>query len=434
MATINRKATIINSKTHEGAPATIPNADEQLRRSIMACMLWEDNFYEDGETIGDRIKKLIPHVKQEKLEEIARQAKYDQKIRHAPIYMAVCMAACGKLKAKLLSDMIRRPDELAETLALYWKDGKTPIAKQVKLGLADAFKKFDEYQLAKWNRGDEIKLRDVLFLCHAKPKDKEQEALWKRLIDNTLTTPDTWEVELSASKDKKSSWSRLLSEKKLGSQALLMNIRNILESGIEKSVLSSYLKETNFSKILPFQFINAARYNPSFESETEEVMLKAFVQMEKLDGRTAILVDVSGSMDEKLSTRGELLRTDAACGLAMVAREKYSDVHIFSFSRNLVEIPVRHGFALRDAILSSQEHSSTMLGASLNYLNNRGFDRIIVITDEQSHDQVSARKGNYIVNVGTNDRGVAYGQAIHINGWSEKVLDYIQAYERSNHV
>ena len=31
-----------------------------------------------------------------------------------------------------------------------------------------------------------MKLRDVLFLCHAKPKDEEQAAIWKMLVDGTL--------------------------------------------------------------------------------------------------------------------------------------------------------------------------------------------------------------------------------------------------------
>ncbi len=50
--------------------------------------------------------------------------------------------------------------------------------------------------------------RDVLFLCHAKPKDAEQEAVWKKLVENTLEPPDTWEVALSAGKDKRENFER----------------------------------------------------------------------------------------------------------------------------------------------------------------------------------------------------------------------------------
>jgi hypothetical protein len=87
--------------------------------------------------------------------------------------------------------------------------------------------KFDEYSLAKYNRDNAVKLRDVLFLCHAKPKDKEQEALWKKLVEGTLETPDTWEVALSGGNEKKETWERLMQEKKLGGLAFIRNLRNM---------------------------------------------------------------------------------------------------------------------------------------------------------------------------------------------------------------
>ncbi len=56
----------------------------------------------------------------------------------------------------------------------------------------------------------EVKLRDVLFLSHAKPKDAAQAAVWKKLVENTLGPPDTWEVVLSAGKDKRGNFKRLI--------------------------------------------------------------------------------------------------------------------------------------------------------------------------------------------------------------------------------
>jgi hypothetical protein len=37
----------------------------------------------------------------------------------------------------------------------------------------------------------------------------------------------------------------------------------------------------------------------------------------------------------------------------------------------------------------------------------------------------------YLINVASNKNGVGYGQWIHIDGWSDKVLDYIVKYEDS---
>ena len=39
-------------QTHEGGQASRMNDEQALRRSVMACMLWESEFYEDGKEIA----------------------------------------------------------------------------------------------------------------------------------------------------------------------------------------------------------------------------------------------------------------------------------------------------------------------------------------------------------------------------------------------
>jgi hypothetical protein len=48
--------------THEGAPAVVLGAEKALQRATMACMLWEDTFYESGVDIGQRIGELVHRV------------------------------------------------------------------------------------------------------------------------------------------------------------------------------------------------------------------------------------------------------------------------------------------------------------------------------------------------------------------------------------
>ncbi len=49
-------------RTHEGAPARNISTELQLRRSVLACLLWETQFYEDGVEIAGRIAELVPRV------------------------------------------------------------------------------------------------------------------------------------------------------------------------------------------------------------------------------------------------------------------------------------------------------------------------------------------------------------------------------------
>ena len=439
MARLNTLNLNFGPRTHEGAAARHISSELQLRRSVLACLLWESQFYEDGVEIAGRIAELVPKVAVEKVAALAVEAREQMKLRHASLLLVREMARQKTHRAPVsetLARVIQRADELAEFVAIYWKDGRVPLSGQVKKGLAAAFPKFDEYQLAKYDRGGPIKLRDVLFLCHAKPRDEDQAAVWKRLIWGRLTTPDTWEVALSSGADKRGAWERLIREQKMGALALLRNLRNMREAGVDESLVLNALREMSTARVLPFRFLAAARYAPQWEEALEQAMLKSVAVFEKLSGKTIVLVDVSGSMTAPLSRRSEMQRTDAAYGLAVLLREIGGKVAVFSFSDNLVEVPARRGFALRDAIEVSQRHNGTYLGKAVEELNRKEkYDRLIVITDEQAHDTVPAPNGKgYVINVASYKNGVGYGKWTHIDGWSESVIEYIRALEQTGWV
>ena len=430
MATLNRLQKIF---TNEGATAPRIDALAQLERSVMSCLLWEDEFYEDGQTIGQRIADLVKAVPAGDVARVAIQAKEGMKLRHTPLLLAreLMRSKEGRALAKeVFPRVILRPDDITEFLAIYWKDNRDePLAKQVKKGLGESFRTFDEYRLAKYNGGQKaVKLRDAMRITRPKPANEEQAELWRKLIKGELATPDTWEVELSKGGDKKASWERLLREDRLGGLAMLRNVRNMTQAGIDSDLIRQGLRAVKTGRLLPINFIASARHNPQFEPELEAKFFECFAGREKLPGKTIILVDVSGSMDAQLSAKSQLNRMDVACSLAMIGREMFHDLRVFTFSNNLIEVPGRRGFALRDAIVGSQPHGGTELGGAVSALPAR--DRLIVITDEQSHDPVPQMKG-YMINVASAKNGVGYGQWLHIDGWSDKVLDYIVRYEAS---
>jgi len=431
MSTLNKKKKIV---THEGAIAKHINPELQLRRSVMACMLWEKSFYEDGQSIADRIEDSIKAIKNKDIvRDIAIEARETFKLRHVPLLLARILAKEGYPVKDLLERIIQRPDEITEFLAIYWKNGKEPLSNQVKKGLAKAFLKFNEYQLAKYNRDGEIKLRDALFLCHAKPENDDQEKLFKRLVEGKLEVPDTWEVALSSGADKCATWERLIIEKKLGGMALLRNLRNMKDEGVSTRLMRTALKEMDTSRILPFRFISAAMHAPYLEPELEEALFKCTKEISKIKGKTVFLVDVSYSMTLELSEKSSLNRLDAACALAMILREICEEVEIFSFSHKLVSVPPRRGFGLKDAIINSQDHNGTALGGAIKAILDsvHDMDRLIVMTDEQSEDKVPDPTClSYMINVDTDKNGVGYGKWVHFDGWSESIIRYISEYEK----
>ncbi len=443
---LNTAAVMEKKFTREGATAyqhTTPAQD--LQRSVMACMLWESSFYESGISIADRISALIPQVTAETVSLMAVEAREKMKLRHVPLLLACEMAKLPTHRhvvAKTVEKIVQRADELTEILAIYQR-GRigtkklNKLSKQMQKGIAAAFRKFNEYSLAKYNRNGEIKLRDALFLCHAKPKDEEQAELWKRLIEDRLETPDTWEVAISATKGeaKKEAWERLLSEQKLGSLALIRNLRNMKESGVSEKLIREQLLAMKTERVLPFRFVAAARYAPQWEPELEQAMFRCLAEAEKLEGKTAVIIDNSGSMSSTVSGKSEMSRADAACAVAILVREICKDVVVIAFSDQAKVIPARRGFALRDTVQNSMTPSSTNTDLALAVAQGEGYDRIIVITDEQSHQAIrnpsynGMEKRGYFINVANEQNGIGYGPWTHIDGWSEAVIDYIRAAE-----
>ena len=444
MSSINKKSDRIKSMpvTHEGGPAKRISAGASLRRSVLSCLLWEKGFYEDGESIADRIFNLAgnPAISGDELAALAREARHDFKLRHVPLLILTAMMKREDKGSKeplshVIADVISRVDEMPELLNLYWKiNGRgetTKISKQLQKGLALAMHKFDAYQFAKYNRDGPIKLRDVLFISHARPKDSRQEKLFSQIASNTLPSPDTWEVALSGGADARETFTRLLEEGRLGYMALLRNLRKMTESEVEEPLIkNAILNGKGARQVLPFRYLSAARAAPKFERELDKAMLKSIGNLPELPGKTIVLIDVSGSMAwNDISRRSELTNMDSAATLgAMIT----GNIQLFTFSADVVEVPPRLGMAGIEAIIKSQDHGGTQLGKAVREINEIPHDRLIVITDEQSNDKVPdpVAPQAYMINVASNKHGVGYHKWSHIDGFSENVLRWIHATEQ----
>jgi 60 kDa SS-A/Ro ribonucleoprotein len=270
-----------------------------------------------------------------------------------------------------------------------------------------------------------VRLRDLLFLCHAKPTDERQAATWRALVEGTLPPPDTWEVALSRGADRRETWMRLIAERKLGGLAMLRNLRNMGEAGVPGDVIREGLTQARYDRVLPFRFVAAAKATPQFEPELEGLMLAALADAPKLAGKTILLVDHSGSMRARLSRRSALTRYEAGAALAILLREVCERVEIVNFSTEPWLVPPRRGFPLRDALVGG-EWGATHTDTAKRMADDLGYDRLVIVTDEQSHEVLSKPKGRgYVINVGSYRNGVGYGAWTHIDGWSEAVVRYI---------
>jgi len=177
-------------RSHQGAPVSSISYESELRCLLLDCRDWRIQFHRGEAEIAGRIAELVPKVAAERVAALAIEAREQMKLRDVPLFLVREMArhrTHRRLVAETLTRVIQSADELCEFVALYWKDGRVPLSAQVKKGLAAAFPKFDEDQLAQHDRAGAIQLRDVLFLCHPKPRDDAQAGVWRKLIWGRLT-------------------------------------------------------------------------------------------------------------------------------------------------------------------------------------------------------------------------------------------------------
>ena len=112
-----------------GMAAAKQSPEQLLRRVILANLLWEDLAYSTGKDLVAQIKTLIPQIQPETVAKLAIEARLEQKLRYVPLLLAREMIRQPDpqfrgLDGDLLPQIIQRPGELTEFLALYWEDGR----------------------------------------------------------------------------------------------------------------------------------------------------------------------------------------------------------------------------------------------------------------------------------------------------------------------
>ena len=279
MSKFNTSNAEMNKTTNRcGNPAYIMSVKEKLVTQVLTTFVGEAKYYGDTDNEMIDSAKKIAAIKPDFLAKIACYARNVANLRSVSHLLASIIARendTKKYTRQVLRNIIVRPDDILEIMACYYNlysDQKItkPNGKEyqkvkwsnpLKREIANVIQNFNEYSIAKYNGGSKsIKFKDVLRIVHPTPKDEETSNLFKKILEDTLQTPYTWETELSAKGNTKEVWTDLINSKKLGYMALLRNLKNIIKSGADyTSVLEiiSDPEQVKKSKQLPFRFYAA---------------------------------------------------------------------------------------------------------------------------------------------------------------------------------
>jgi len=347
------------------------------------------------------------------------------------------------------------------------------LSNPLKKALAEAIHKFNEYQFAKYKaKGKAVKMRDVLRIVHPKPKTKAESELFKRILEDKLAIPNTWEVYISTHGSTKKNWESIMP--KMPIMATLRNLRNFckVKANVD-SVIKKLTNEDNIlrSKQFPFRFwsaykalevaISAGEIPGEFHQARKlldtlnDAMEISVKNLPHIRGTTFMTADNSGSMNGALSERSTVSYAEIADLLQAIAF-KICDNSITSvFGETFAIVPVSKKSTILD---NMKRFFTTNVGHSTNGFlalkwlleNEIKVDRILLFSDMQLYQSSEWRGEGSIAELlreyrqtinsktkfysfdlaGYGTLKVPEAETYLIAGWSEKVLNFIDLNEK----
>lgn len=366
-------------------------SNEMQLASLLLTSFGDDKFYQKENETYNRLEQLIEACDKEFVAKAIIYARKEfgmRTITHIAASMLAKHIGGATWGKNFYDKVVHRVDDMLEIIACHISR-KQKITNAMKKGFASALARFDEYQLAKYKgEGKTVKLVDVVNLVHPVQSEKNNGAI-EKLINGELKSFDTWESELSAVgsdvEAKKSVWRRLLAENKLGYFALLRNLRNIIQledKQLKEMAFNSMLDEKAIkrSMLLPFRFSTAYDEMAKIDSDAMRVVSRACEiacnNVPKLDGKTLIALDVSGSMSSA--------RVADIASLFSAVLLKSNDCDLITFSDDAMYRRVNPD----DSVMTIKNSIRYACGGT-NFQAvfaraNKAYDRVILLSDMQS--------------------------------------------------
>lgn len=423
-------------RTYEGHLGYERDAKSELFLLAVSNMVGEQTFYENEHDRDNRFKQLVWACATTDPEWTAAFIPYlrdTMQMRSASTVAAAHYVASGAPNGRqLVAATLKRPDEPAEILAFYAQEYGRAFPQPLKRGVADAVRKlYTERAALKYDGQTKAwRMGDVIDIVHPKPVGEWQSTLFRWLLDTRHNRSEvalpagcgviaeraaleaipvdqrraslnveriaragmTWESLsgwLQGPMDAQA-WEAVIPS--MGYMALLRNLRNFEQAGVSGKVLDSVASTLNNaenvakSRQFPLRFLSAYKNLSSerFAWTLEQALDHSLANVPAFDGRTLILIDVSGSMNDRLSARSELTRKEAAALFGVALAKRCVNFDLIAYDTNVWKVTT-NGSALRvtgEVMTLGGGGTYTMQTLSHMY---QGHDRVVILTDEQAH-------------------------------------------------
>ena len=433
-----------------GAPAYKQDNYDAFVKQLLCMMVNEPKYYGDNtnsfiEFVNEMIDTDPKFVAQSAV--FARTVGNMRSVSHL-----VCAILSNRVKGqpyirKAIRHCIVRGDDVTEMLAAYIYLFGKPIPNSLRRGLRDAMEYFSPYTLAKYRGyGKEVSMADAVKICHPNFINPESQEAANLLVRTELKRPISWETDLAKYSNNCDTWERLIQEDKVPYMAMLRNLRNIQDAGVDEATFNLVKdKLTNIdaikkSKQFPYRYQSALSCldDALYRDIVIAALNKSVENFPKLKGKTAIFVDVSGSMMWKDAAK------IAALYAAVIHATCKDEVYIIQYSYDAQKVVMsKYDSVYTNSQTFKFEWGGTNMASAFWYLIDTSIDvnRIINLTDNEANSQVRpmqfildkyrAKVGHdvwcHMWDLAGNDKTtqVIGKHTNYLSGFSDKMFQYI---------
>lgn len=454
MATMNSKrgtASVTRDKkttlNHHGSVVHQLDSLETLFSKVLGSLFGESTHYEKRTAEGDYedLCKIIEKVDDEDIEyvlKIARLGREYNMIQYPLSVLTACMnddrfkgqsfvdEATGRNKLQSYSQyIIRRGKDILDILATQMNvygfqttgRGKnlhrqTPIPMQMRKVLKGKIESFNEYQLSKaLGESKQVSMSDAIKLLHPDPTNSRvRKNFYKDIIEGKVKMGDDSkqvQSEIAKVNNKNSKTTKKDVVKSIDTSTVMAIVKNLValdRAGVlaDKKAVDSIVakltdkKEVQKSRLLPFRFYSAYKEVSSLRSsEGKRRVLDALVEaldlsidnLQDIVGYSAILIDLSGSMNHSISSMSSVTAREVACVLgAICAKKGIADVYVFADKCELVEVSKKSTVMdIADKLIKTYVGGCTNLDTALRKIEASGtkYTNLIILSDGDCYSQ-----------------------------------------------
>ena len=282
----------------------------------------DDGFYENAATQQTRFIELTNLVIDKYGAEFAGKcamfARNQLGLRSvSQLVAAMLNGQSFERKRDFYKAFCHRPDDMSEIFAAVDMLGGKRSHAMIR-GFADYMSGLSEYNIMKYQmKGKRYNMYDLINIIHPKSEIVDD------YMNGKLEAADTWEVNISTGKD---SWKNMVEGNRLGYLALIRNLNNILDEDniddawIKRNLVDQLINEVSIKKslVFPYQIYTAYRnlkvQNFAVITALDTAFRIACGNMPKLEGNSVIMLDVSGSMEDRYGNKSNLtIKEVGAC-------------------------------------------------------------------------------------------------------------------------